>query len=81
MNMSQKTFAPGEVDGDMLLFELASGEIKGRYKLLITNSDKVSYIEGKPENEWQKVANDDLVENVTGVTKERLQLERDSMFR
>lgn len=81
MNMSAKTFAPGEIDGDMLLFELSSGEIKGRYKVVTTNSDKVTYIEGKPEDEWQKVANDDLVTNVTGVTEERLKLERDSMYR
>lgn len=81
MNMAAKTFEPGEVNGDMLLFELSTGEIKGRYKLVITNSDKVTYIEGKGEDEWQGVANSDLVDNVVGVTRERLALERESMWK
>lgn len=79
IKMESKTFEPGEVTGDMLLFDIASGEIKGRYRMRITNSDELTWYEGKPEKEWFDESKRDLVKNVTGVAEEMLQLERDSM--
>jgi hypothetical protein len=79
VKMATKTFDPGSFIGDMLLFEVLSGEIKGRYQMSITNSDKLTYLENRSEDDWHSVAKRDLLENVTGVIEERLQLERDSM--
>jgi hypothetical protein len=81
VKMATKTFDAGSFIGDMLLFEVASGEIKGRYQMSITNSDKLTYLENRSEDDWHDVAKKDLQENVTGVIEERLQLERDSMVR
>lgn len=77
VNLATKTFTPGSYEGDMLLFELASGEIKGRYPLNITNSDELTYLEGSAQDSWDKEAQDDLGKNVTGVIRETLQLERE----
>lgn len=81
VNMGTKTFAPGSFIGDMLLFEVKTAEIKGRYQMSITNSDKLTYLENSTDEEWQKKAKDDLAENVTGVIDERMALERQSMAR
>lgn len=81
VKMATKTFDPGSFLADMLLFEIESGEIKGRYQMSITNSDKLTYLENRSEDDWHSVAKRDLLENVTGVIEERLQLERDSMVR
>lgn len=78
IKMQTKSFDPGLLEGDLLLFDLASGDIVGRYVLRITNSDTLSWFEGTPEKEWQDKSKRDLVENVRGVIEERLQLERDT---
>jgi len=81
VKMATKTFDPGSFIGDMLLFDIKTGDIKGRYQMSITNSDKLTYLENRSEDDWHDVAKRDLLENVTGVIEERLQLERDSMVR
>jgi|RhiMethySRZTD1v2_1073278.scaffolds.fasta_scaffold36273_7 hypothetical protein len=81
VKMATKSFDAGSFVGDMLLFEIASGEIKGRYQMSITNSDKLTFLENRSEDDWQSVAKQDLLENVTGVIGERLALERESMAR
>ncbi len=78
VNMNSKTFKPGQLDGDLLLFDLADGTIVGRYLLGITNSDELTWFEGKPEEEWKEESKRDLVKNTRGVIEERLKLERDS---
>lgn len=78
VNMEKKTFKPGQLDGDLLLFDLADGAIVGRYLLGIMNSDELTWFEGKPADEWTEESKRDLVKNVRGVIEERLQLERDS---
>lgn len=78
VKMATKTFEPGQLDGDLLLFDLASGEIVGRYLLGITNSDELKWFEGKPESDWKDESKRDLVKNVQSVVEERLLLERDS---
>lgn len=79
VKMGTSTFAPGSFKADMLLFEVKSGEIKGRYQMGITNSDKLTYPENSTEAEWDDKAKRDLIENVIGVIEERMQLETDSM--
>lgn len=81
IKLDSKSFEPGQFDGDLLLFELSTGNIVGRYQMGITNSDKLTYLEGKSEKEWEKESMNDLLENVTGVIEERMSLERDSMGR
>ena len=76
-----KTFEPGSFIGDLLLFEVKSAEIKGRYQMSITNSDQLTYRQDNSGENWNLVAKRDLLENVTGVITERLALERDSMGR
>ncbi len=77
--MATKTFEPGEVQGDLLLFAMPAGEIKARYRFRTTNSDELKWFEGKPEKEWSDESKRDLVENLKGVIEERFALERDSM--
>ncbi|MBK8997163.1 MAG: hypothetical protein IPM35_15640 [Myxococcales bacterium] len=77
--MATKTFEPGEVSGDLLLFAMPAGEIKARYRFRTTNSDELKWFEGKPEKEWSDESKRDLVENLKGVIEERFALERDSM--
>lgn len=77
--MATKTFEPGEVQGDLLLFAVPAGEIKARYRFRTTNSDELKWFEGKPEKEWSDESKRDLVENLKGVIQERFALERDSM--
>lgn len=79
IKMASKTFEPGEVEGDMLLFAVPAGEIKARYRFRTTNSDELTWFEGKPEKEWSEESERDLVKNLKGVIEERLALERDSM--
>lgn len=81
VKLDTDSFDPGSFLADLLLFDLDTGSIVGRYQMNITNSDKLTYQEGKPEAEWQDLAKRDLLENVTGVIGERLRLERDSMGR
>lgn len=81
VNMTAKTFTPGSFVGDLLLFDAKTAEIKGRYTMNITNSDKLTYLENSTEKEWDEKARDDLVDNVNGVIDERLQGQRDSMGR
>lgn len=81
VKLDSDSFDAGSFVGDLLLFDLDTGNIVGRYQMNITNSDKLTYQEGKPEAEWQELAKRDLLENVTGVIGERLRLERDSMGR
>jgi hypothetical protein len=78
IKMASKTFEPGQLDGDLLLFDLSSGEIAGRYLLGITNSDELKWFEGKPEEDWKTESKRDLVENVRAVIEERLAQTRDS---
>lgn len=78
VKLESKTFTPGELNGDLLLFDLKTEDIVGRYLLGITNSDELKWFEGKPEDEWKTESKRDLVENVRGVIAERLQHERDS---
>lgn len=79
VNTSTKTFAPGSYIADMLLFDLKTAEIKARYLMNITNSDKLTYLENSTDEEWQKKAKDDLAENVTGVIDEQMAQERKTM--
>jgi hypothetical protein len=79
VNTSTKTFAPGSYIADMLLFDLKTAEIKARYLMNITNSDKLTYLENSTEEEWNKKAADDLAENVTGVIDEQMAQDRKSM--
>jgi hypothetical protein len=78
IKMASKTFEPGQLDGDLLLFDLSSGEIVGRYLLGITNSDELKWFEGKPEEDWKTESKRDLVQNVRAVIEERLAQTRDS---
>ena len=78
VDMQSKTFEPGKLDGDLLLFDLSTGEIVGRYLLGITNSDELKWFEGRPEQDWKDESKRDLVENVRGVVSERLRQERDT---
>lgn len=79
IKMESKSFDPGEVSGDLLLFAMPAGEIKARYRFRTTNSDELTWFEGKPEKEWAEESKRDLVKNLKGVIQERLALERDSM--
>lgn len=79
VKLAEKSFEAGSCTGDVLLFELKSGEVKGRYTMNITNSDEISNFQGSSDKDWQDQAKRDLLENVTGVIGERLRLERDSM--
>jgi hypothetical protein len=79
VKMETKTFDAGSFEGDMLLFDAATGDIVGRYQMNITNSDKISELENSKEDEWQDAAKKDLLENVTGVIGEQLRHEREKM--
>jgi hypothetical protein len=78
IRMAEKKFTPGELNGDLLLFDLENQAIVGRYLLGITNSDELKWFEGKPEQDWKDESKRDLVENVRNVIGERLRQERDS---
>lgn len=79
IKMASKSFDPGEVEGDLLLFAVPAAELKARYRFRTTNSDKLEWFEGTPEKEWADKSKRDLVENLKGVIEERFALERDSM--
>lgn len=79
VNMAEKSFDPGSQDGDVLLFEIASGDIVGRYKFSITNSDEIRELENSKESDWNDRAKQDLLENVVGVIGEQLRHEREDM--
>jgi len=79
IKMESKTFEPGDVTGDMLLFAMPAGELKARYRFGTTNSDELTWFEGKPEKDWSDESKRDLVKNLKGVIQERMALERDSM--
>jgi hypothetical protein len=79
VKMESKSFDAGSFDADMLLFEVSSGDVVGRYKMSITNSDKISELENSKESDWQEEAQKDLLENVTGVIGEQLRHERQDM--
>lgn len=79
IKMATKSFDPGEVEGDLLLFALPAGELKARYRFRTTNSDELTWFEGKPEKEWSAESMRDLAKNLKGVIEERMALERDSM--
>ncbi len=66
------TFDKGSFFADMLLVEIATGSIKGRYLMRITNSDKFTVLDTATEGEIQIASEKDLVENVLGVIGERL---------
>lgn len=72
VSKSEHTFDKGSFSADMLLVEIATGEIKGRYVMRITNSDKFTVLDSATEGEIQVAAEKDLAENITGVIGERL---------
>lgn len=69
---ADNTFEKGSFFADMLLVEIATGEIKGRYIMRITNSEKFTVLTTSTESEIQTAAEKDLAENITGVIGERL---------
>jgi len=81
IKMASKSFAPGGVEGDVLLFGVSDATIQARYRFHTTNSDELKWFEGKPEKEWADESMRDLAKNLKGVIEERLALERDSMGR
>lgn len=81
VNLGTKSFAPGSVEGDLLLFDAGTGKIVGRYVVSITNSDELTFSEGQPESAWQTIAGIDLRDNVRAVVAQRLAHERESMAR
>ncbi len=72
VKLGTKSFDAGDVQGDMLLFHVATGALKGRYAMHTTNADEITGFEEKPESEWQSTANRDLLENLVGVAEEKL---------
>lgn len=79
IKMASETFAPGGVEGDVILFGVSDTTIQARYRFHTTNSDELKWFEGKPEKEWVDESIRDLAKNLKGVIEERLALERDSM--
>jgi hypothetical protein len=79
IKLASKSFDPGEVEGDLLLFGVSDATIQARYRFRTTNSDELKWFEGKPEKDWAEESMRDLARNLKGVIQERLALERDSM--
>lgn len=76
---ADNTFERGSFFADMLLVEIATGDIKGRYIMRITNSEKFTVLTTSTESEIQTAAEKDLAENITGVIGERLRGEISDM--
>ncbi|MEZ4371827.1 MAG: hypothetical protein R3B07_13420 [Polyangiaceae bacterium] len=79
VSKAEHTFDKGLFVGDLLLVEIATGSIKGRYVMHIENSDKFTVLDTSTESEIQTAAEADLVNNITGVIGERLRGERKTM--
>lgn len=80
VDMATSKFKPGFVEGDVLLFEVSTGEVRGRYRLAATNGDTLSNRDDTKEGEWDRQLLRDLRENVLAVVTERLNQERKSMY-
>ncbi len=64
---------------DLVVFAISTGEIAARYTFRTTNSDKLTWFEGKLEKDWADESRRDLSENLQGVSQERFAQERDTM--
>jgi hypothetical protein len=81
VDVAKHKFTPGSVEGDVLLFDVSTSKIVGRYRLSTTNSDSVTDKEGTDEGEWNRQLVNDLKENLVAVVTERLKQERAGMDR
>jgi outer membrane murein-binding lipoprotein Lpp len=74
INDDGKTFKPGEFRGDVLVFHLPTGKIRGRYSLYVTNDLQLE-LEGKSveKDEWAGLAKADLRTNVESNVKKYLE--------
>ncbi|MCA9647223.1 MAG: hypothetical protein H6718_09955 [Polyangiaceae bacterium] len=79
VSKAEHTFDKGSFYADLLLVEIATGDIKGRYIMRITNSDKFTVLDSATQSEIQTAAEKDLGENITGVIGERLRGEIKNM--
>ena len=72
VDASTRSFKPGEFRGDIVVFDLATAEVRARYSLDVQNDSQLR-LEGNPDQRaWERLAESELKRKVTSVIQAKL---------
>lgn len=70
--IGDSNYRPGEFRGDLLVFHLPSGELRGRYALSAKNEENIQTQKGAAKFEVEKLAMKELASNVKAAAADKL---------